>query len=611
VGTVKAIFKQLLLELLKSTENGEELLASELNSRLNAWRSAACVREIHFRSREMRRELIVSQKIQDGVMPMGEAREATRLLYWLLAENSDSFTTSSSDIAGIAHCLSRTGFDILSVDGIIDQPLETPCRVHFDPSSVINSQVQPNYALEGLGRFRQPRTTVPIANPEEAMSAFPIKPEIANWCRQAWKSGRDCARFVHMEVCTPTKQDLFQKDVTYRILDLGSPSERVRSEIQHLAHLLGFKANQELCMALEQVFAREPQDTLSFLIQQLGNALPKTFVIGLDGSVTMQSPGFIGDSGFNDQRKVDAFTALQAFFMGYYYDVFLSNSFVDTSSLKVQTVDGAWSFRSVTLLKRMSQFAIRASTDGLRREQVLEILASLFFSYNVNVGFAGPGQYCLGIMERRAVFANSLLSPCLLPEDIGKFKLIDVDASGVPRDMNGVVRPGHAFGFQPCFDNLTPARRIRESRPPEDFTKHIEADWDGDAQRMSICIRYKGRRLATVNPCMADQSFLFAYVRPVPNPREGVIDEALECTVDHLLAGKAITSSNYPVIVQAYGRPCMRWAYCGMCNEPDLIRMASNCLLTALEAIPGRSDADGRPSNIRIVIAGDGIKRSV
>jgi hypothetical protein len=47
-----------------------------------------------------------------------------------------------------------------------------------------------------------------------------------------------------------------------------------------------------------------------------------------------------------------------------------------------------------------------------------------------------------------------------------------------------------------------------------------------------------------------------------------------------------------------------------MCNEPDLIRMASNCLLTALEAIPDRSDADERPSNIRIVIAGDGIKRS-
>jgi hypothetical protein len=150
---------------------------------LNAWLSAACVREAHFNCRELRRELISSQKIQDGFAPLGEAREITRFLYWHLAEDSDSFTTSSSDTAGIVHCLSRVGFDILSVSGIIDQPLETPCQVHFDPSSVINFQVHPNYALEGLAGFRKPRTIVPIANSENAISAFPIKPEIANWSR--------------------------------------------------------------------------------------------------------------------------------------------------------------------------------------------------------------------------------------------------------------------------------------------------------------------------------------------------------------------------------------------------------------------------------------------
>jgi len=216
---------------------------------------------------------------------------------------------------------------------------------------------------------------------------------------------------------------------------------------------------------------------------------------------------------------------------------------------------------------------------------MLEILSSLLFSYNLNIAFSGPGQHCLGIVQRRAAFANSLLWTCLVPKDIGKSKLIDVDASGVPRDMYGVVRPGHASGFQPYFDNLTPARRIREHGPPEDFTKPIEADWNWDGQRVSVYVRYKGRRLATVNPCTADQSFLFAYVKPVLNPREGVIDEALESTACHLLAGKAIISSQYPVIVQAYGRPCLRWAYCGMCNEPDRIRMASDYLLTALEAI--------------------------
>jgi hypothetical protein len=88
-----------------------------------------------------------------------------------------------------------------------------------------------------------------------------------------------------------------------------------------------------------------------------------------------------------------------------------------------------------------------------------------------------------------------------------------------------------------------------------------------------------------MNLCTVDQSFLFAYVEPVLNLREGVIDEALEYTVEDLFAGKAVMSSKYPVIVQASGRPCMRGPYFGMCNEPDLIRLATRCLFTVLGSV--------------------------
>ncbi|KAE9369889.1 hypothetical protein N431DRAFT_427969 [Stipitochalara longipes BDJ] len=610
VGTVKAIFKQLLLELLRSSENGEELLASELNSRLNAWRSAACVREIHFKCRQLRRELIALQRIQDGVMPIGEARETTRFLYWLLAENSSLFTTSSSDVAGIAHCLSRVGFDILSVSGIIDEPLETPCRVHFDLNSSISFQTQNNYSLEGLGSFRQPRTVVPISNPEEAISAFPIEPEIGNWCRQAWKSGRDCAKYVRLQVSAATRNEIYQKDVIYKISDLGTAPDRVRSEIQELARLGTFIPNREVCVALENVFSRESQDILSFLITQVGNTPSRTIVIARGGPVRIDGSSSISNSDFNDKRKIDAFTAYQSFVMGYYYGIFLSNSVIDTSSLQLNTVDGAWSFRSVTLLKKMKAYATTAASQDyyISREKLLEILASLLFSYTVNIGFAGAGQYGLGIIERRAVFANSLLSPCLTPQDIGKFKLIDVDASGIPKDMYGIIRPGYCFPFQPHFDNTTIPRRIIARGPPEDFTKHIEADWDGDAQRMTICIRYKGRRLATVNPCTADQVFIYTYVEPVDNPQEAVIEQAMECTVEDLLGGRAIVSGNPDcrvVVVQARRAPCMRWAYCGMGSDPDCVRMASNCLITAFEKIP--IEVDGRLVRNKAVIAGDGV----
>jgi hypothetical protein len=53
----------------------------------------------------------------------------------------------------------------------------------------------------------------------------------------------------------------------------------------------------------------------------------------------------------------------------------------------------------------------------------------------------------------------------------------------------------------------------------------------------------------------------------------------------------------------------MRYALCAMYQNPYDVRMASNCLLTALENIPGTVDADGNRSTIKIVIAGDGIRR--
>jgi hypothetical protein len=533
--TVKIIFKQLLLSLLKSTENGEDLLVSELNSRLNAWRSAGAVRELHFKAQTIRRTLIQSKSIQDGVVPIGEAQEIVRFLYWLLAENDDTFLTASSDIAGIAQCLSETGFDIVSVHGIFDEQLDTSCKVLFDSGTFLSTQRQPNFVLESLGGFRNPRTVVPIATPEESISAFPIEPAVANRCRQAWKTGKECAQYIKLQVHIPAQTDPPRSDVSFDIVDLGSPCARERSEVYTLATQQGFVPNSELCQGLEQVMAGEQQDTLAFLIQQLGPPLPRQFLFEPGKPLRIKSPGFIGDADFDDKVKINAFTAMQSFFMGYYYGVFLSESLVDTKSLKIRTVDGSWSFRSATLLKRMQRYVSESkNSKNLGRETLLMIMSSLLFSYDVDIDWAGRGQSCVGIVERRALFASSLVSPIVSPEDIGTFKLLDVDASGVPRDLRGLVRPGNAFGFLTYLDDSVLPRRVKERGPSEDFTKHIEADWDGDSQRLNICVRYKGRRLGTLNPVDADHLFLLVYVPPAEKPREGVVEEAIEWTAEDL-----------------------------------------------------------------------------
>jgi hypothetical protein len=192
----------------------------------------------------------------------------------------------------------------------------------------------------------------------------------------------------------------------------------------------------------------------AFLIQQLGPPLPRQFLFEPGKPLRIKSPGFIGDADFDDKVRINAFTAMQSFFMGYYYGVFLSESLVDTKSLKIRTVDGSWSFRSATLLKRMQRYVSESKNSKiLGRETLLMIMSSLLFSYDVDIDWAGRGQSCVGIVERRALFDSSLVSSIVSPEDIGTFKLLDVDASGVPRDLRGLVRPGNAFGFSPYFDN--------------------------------------------------------------------------------------------------------------------------------------------------------------
>lgn len=84
------------------------------------------------------------------------------------------------------------------------------------------------------------------------------------------------------------------------------------------------------------------------------------------------------------------------------------------------------------------------------------------------------------------------------------FKLLDFDASRIPRNGYGVVRPGNSIELQPFFGHWTPPHTIKERGLSGGFTKHIEADWDDDFKRMNICTRYKGCRLGNLKPCVAD-----------------------------------------------------------------------------------------------------------
>lgn len=165
--------------------------------------------------------------------------------------------------------------------------------------------------------------------------------------------------------------------------------------------------------------------------------------------------------------------------------------------------------------------------------------------------------------------------------------------------------------------------QLSQRGPDFDFTKHIEPDWDVNPETMNLCIRYKGRRVTSLNVASADSLFCMAYVDPVETPEQQTLDVARECVLEDLLQGRLIYDApgNAPILVQAYGKPNMRYVAAAWYNLAESLTIASNCVRTALaralertnQTEPGDSEVPDRnlvgmglPNFSVVVIAGDG-----
>ena len=568
---VRTILRKLLLELLKTTEHGEDLLASELSNRINAWRSAACIRGIHKQVREIRLSLVKSKRILSGTIPLRDTKEVVDFLYWLLTENTTQFYTSCSDLAGIAHCLSQTGFDLLSVDGL-GYPTETSCRLVYDVSQALKPQ---NHLAHQEDWFvNNPRglcTTVSLVHPEESMSVFPISQDVAYRCRYAWKRGCHAAKAVRLHLTKKESDDeLINSELRYAAVDRGEIYDRVDDGIFQLASAFGFVLNKELCDALQQVLGDEPAGIADWLLEQTASTKSENSLNALKSPIQASA------------ENINAFTVFQAFFMGYYYDVCLC--LVDTSKLELQIVDGAWGFRSLQFLVDMRAHGAKAARtkEGIPRRVMFELLCSMLCSKRVTVENVGRGRDCIGIVGKRTLLCNSLLNPCSRPDEVGQFVLLDIDVGSIPSDIHGLIRPGVPQQPHPTTLARSSMASMIETGPDKDCTRHIEADWDINPETALLCIRYKGRRLASLNVAEADAAFCWRYVKPVQEPCTSKASHDLPVSVDinDLINGTLPDPSSRPVFIQAYGAPCLIYTFAAIYQHWPMA-IASNCIHTA------------------------------
>lgn len=192
-ATSRFILRRVLLELLRTTERGEDVLATQYSTRLSSWRSLSCLRGFSHEADKVRRQLLEHDLIMPGFMPIEDSKIMIDFLVWMLAGSTETLTTPSSDIAGLAMCISHLGIDILSVRDFGFKSRNTPCYVIYSKDSVIAQDYKENH-WGVLGRDMS--STVSLLHPEESIACFPTSLDTHNRCRQAWKAGQRAAEYV-------------------------------------------------------------------------------------------------------------------------------------------------------------------------------------------------------------------------------------------------------------------------------------------------------------------------------------------------------------------------------------------------------------------------------
>lgn len=173
-ASVRMVMEDVLKELLRATEIGEDLMRAEFANRLQAWRSAGAMRGMTTYVRKCRLDLVKGAHVFTSYPPMDETRNISELLIWLLLGNDRELLTPSSDVAGVAFCLSHVVFDLLEVRGLVpwNQSGRSPYVVIHDRSHAIlpracEKLLRPR--IQEMIAKRIDSMTVPLHRSEEAV----------------------------------------------------------------------------------------------------------------------------------------------------------------------------------------------------------------------------------------------------------------------------------------------------------------------------------------------------------------------------------------------------------------------------------------------------------
>ncbi|KAL8673942.1 MAG: hypothetical protein Q9168_001637 [Polycauliona sp. 1 TL-2023] len=528
----KKVLVRLLLRLFEDHKESAEFLNREANEHIEGWMSAACVRGISKKARDHWNMLGHQGKHQHGYIPEAESSGIIQFLTWLIQDQSKVYTTSSTDIFSLAVILEELGMRILLI--------ETGTVGHVDESDTVvrwNSTIAPAALVKSQRTIRS-GMRIPLNHMEEVASLFHQSLD-RDRMRSYFQLGMDAVRQdglsllpSHSEDDPPrVKGSPFLRDEQDLMIWVESTSTisipRVGGDVYRLMDWLFPVPTPATVKGLLKVV-----DELSQSHVEAHNI--QMIALSMDNA-SMNSRSYGLDKAYN---YGDALHWLQAFFLGYWYQLLLP--LLDTTQLATQEAFGAWGWGDIQCLNlfreivhtRLHQRKQQSRIYMLHRFEVLKLAAYLFGgSEQWQVETAKYGA--IGILGKLPILYTSLVAGG--PHSFGKFSLLDIDPSCIPSGTSGVVYPGHAgnapkrtpdaymmdpTGFQEVILRDLRIAQLREECV-DDFTIHIEPDWDYDSQTCLVTYRHRGRLVQRLNPRQIDlvlggQTFTDREPDPVP-----------------------------------------------------------------------------------------------
>ncbi|KAF4625483.1 hypothetical protein G7Y89_g12688 [Cudoniella acicularis] len=486
--------RDIMMEFVVKLFDGdsEDYLRGELPSHIEGWNSIASVRMIAEAARNEWYRLGSSGEHPPGYIPKTDNKSILDFLNWLTSERTPQHCTASSDVYCLAKVLWTLGVTTLTVVNV-----ERSTSLAFDENELVvifDQNFVPSTGATTSPASLRRGVRVPLNNMREVVSPWPLPSdestlllsEMLEDFSAGEQAGKDLQFTLHCETeipYTPTTTNQTKADIYYEISSRGSMEKLVHRDL--LANLA--------------------KDHFLLVTSALRKALHERFQTWVPLVQNFEAI-------LNDEVK---FARFQCFVLGYYYGA-LGQIIVD-DQLTTKEAFGSWGwwdkeiFAVVKDLKWETPSKPKSLTNSVYcwRYGLIKVAAYLFAGAELRL-IRSPGldQRATGVVAKICLLTASMIGEGNDAEAASKFFLLDVDRSCIP-NTSGIVMSGSRTS--PDRETVSPDMLcelpvdINELRGvPEDFTVHIEPDWNNDNQKCMVVYRDNGRIVHRLSPADCD-----------------------------------------------------------------------------------------------------------